>query len=83
MASMNKPGVDLREFADTDDLFDNVESEQILEWVNAYAKLIGQRKSFQRKYQKRKQLLAKAAKTMLDPDEIARMQQIAEEDEDV
>lgn len=72
----------LRLFKDCDDLFDNVDSEVILVWVNKYAAAIESRKTFQTKYQKKKRLLAQAAKQWLDADELARIEQIAEGEED-
>lgn len=67
----------LRVFTDTDDLFDNASSEKILQWVNSYAKSIEGRKGYQKKYQKQRRLLMAAAKEMLAPDELARIEEEA------
>lgn len=78
----------LRRFKDFDDLFDNVENEQIVAWLNEYAdvkphydklcKAEEKRSGYHKVYQERKKLLVKAMQERLDPDELARIKQLAE-----
>lgn len=69
----------LRVFKDLDDLFDSATSEKIFEWVNAHAKAIDYRKSHQKVYQGKRRLLMKYAKEQMAPDELRRIEQMAEE----
>lgn len=68
----------LRVYKDCDDLFDNADSDTILKWINAYATMLDTRREHHRKYQAKKQLIAKIAARMLDPDELERIEQIAQ-----
>lgn len=67
----------LREFKDTDDLFDSASSETILRWVNQLAKQVDYRKDHQKVYQKKRRLLMKAAEELLAPDEKRRILEMA------
>jgi hypothetical protein len=78
----------LRVFKDCDDLFDSVENEEILEWVNAYAKIAPQfeklnhaeekRRGYHKVYQERRKLIMSALTERLDPDELKRLKDEAE-----
>lgn len=79
----------LRKFKGFDDLFDNVENEQIVEWLNEYAdikphydKLVKaetKRTGYHKVYQERKKITLKLLEEQLDPDEIERIKALAEE----
>lgn len=77
---MPKPSeTKLRTFADCDDLFDNVESETILAWINEYAEKEEARKAYHRKYQAKRGAFLKIAQKMLDKDELQLVDRIAKQ----
>jgi hypothetical protein len=79
----------LRKFKDFDDLFDNVENEQIVAWLNEYAAIKPRyeklqaaeekRTGYHKVYQERKKISMKLLEERMDPDELARIKQLAEE----
>ncbi len=79
----------LRKFKDFDDLFDRVENEQILLWINEWAdakpryerlnKAEEKRTGYHKVYQEKKKILTKLMEASLDPDEIRRIKDEAEE----
>lgn len=77
-ASCTRERNKLRTFIDEDDLLDHNDNAQIVEWVNKYAEYIGDRRTYHRKYQNKKRLLIKAAQRLLDQDELARVEQLAD-----
>lgn len=76
---MTEMANELREYADTDDLFDNADSETILKWVNQLAEWKERQRLQHRKYQKRSRLFEQIAKRYLDRDEIERIEELAKE----
>lgn len=68
----------LRVFASVDDLLDNNDNEFILKWVNAHARALEGRKGYQTKYQAQRRILMKAARQILDADELAAIERQAE-----
>lgn len=79
----------LRRFKDFDDLFDNVENEQIVEWLNEYAAIKPRyeklaraeekRTGYHKVYQERKKISMKLLEERMDPDELKRIKELAEE----
>lgn len=69
----------LRHFADCDDLFDTATSEEILAWVNELAKVKAGQREMGLRYRSKQKVLAQAARQLLDPDELARVEQLVEE----
>lgn len=79
----------LRRFQDFDDLFDNVENEQIVKWLNEYAdmkpryeKLAAaeeKRSGYHKVYQEKKKIMTKLLEKQLTPDELQRIKEEAEE----
>lgn len=74
---------DLRRFLDVDDLFDNIENDVILDWVNAYHAVKTSQRAQGKRYRVKQSILAKLAEQYLEADEIRRVkEQAAEEVED-
>lgn len=79
----------LRKFADVDDLFDTIDNEVILAWVNELNemkpkfeklnKAEKKRQGYHAVYQERRKLTIAALTERLDPDELKRLKRLAEE----
>lgn len=79
----------LRTFKDFDDLFDNVENEQILTWINEWAaakprfeklsQAEEKRNGYHKVYQEKKKISMKLLTERLDPDELKRIKELAEQ----
>lgn len=79
----------LRKFQDFDDLFDNVENEQIVKWLNEYAEIKPRyeklaaaeekRSGYHKVYQAKKKIMVGLLEKQLDPDELKRIKEEAEE----
>lgn len=91
MSSDSKPDLyddRIRHFKDLDDLFDNIDNEVILEWINEYAKLLpeyaklqeaeNKRKGYHKVYNERKKITLAEVSKLLDPDELKRIKDRAE-----
>lgn len=69
----------LRHFTDTDDLFDSIDNEIILGWVNELAKIKASQRAMGTRYRFKQQAFAKLAARLADPDELRRLQELAAE----
>lgn len=69
----------LRHFKDLDDLFDNVENDLLLTWVNELHKKKVAQGQMGKRYRLKQQMLAKLAQEHLDKDEVERVKGMAAE----
>jgi hypothetical protein len=68
-----------REFDGWPDLSAHLSEELIVKFINHYAQMIHARDTSGKRWRTKRQLFADLAKQQLDPDEIARIEQLAEE----
>lgn len=69
----------LRQFATWEDLSAHLSEQKILEYVNALAAWRADQKTQHRKYNLKRRMLEKAARELLDPDELALIERQAAE----
>lgn len=72
---MPTPNSSLRVFKDVDELFDSIENEVILSWVNELAEVKARQRDMGRRYRMKQQIFAKLAQEHLDADEIRRVRE--------
>jgi len=85
----NCPGPGLREYANWPDLSAHLSEEEIVEFINELHAIKAEyetlkerderQRAYHRKHQAKRALIMKHAAKLLDPDELARIDQIAEE----
>ena len=69
----------IRRFASWEDLLGEVPPSQILEWVNELADKYNQQRAWGKTYRVKQQMIKKVVESMLDPDEMKRLNDEAKE----